>query len=101
MYVQAFGNSTVLRHFLTARLQKVLGKSGSPIAVLPRGICGVVWNSSQFEDCCEKGGGNAIALFASTRNIDLDGDDNCTSRKIGCEEVQPDVSFYLGSIYNC
>ncbi len=38
----------------------------------------------------------AIALFASTRNIDLDGHDNCTYRKTGYEEAQPDVSFYLG-----
>ena len=39
----------------------------------------------------------AIALFASTRNIDLDGHDNCTYRKTGFEEAQPDVSFYLGA----
>jgi Uma2 family endonuclease len=39
----------------------------------------------------------AIALFASTRNIDLDGHDNCTYRKTGCAEAQPDVSFYLGA----
>ena len=39
----------------------------------------------------------AIALFASTRNIDLDGHDNCTYRKTGYEEAQPDVSFYLGA----
>jgi Uma2 family endonuclease len=39
----------------------------------------------------------AIALFASTRNIDLDGHDNCTYRKTGCAEAQPDVSFYVGA----
>ena len=39
----------------------------------------------------------AISLFASVRGIDLDGHDNCTYRKTGCEEAQPDVSFYLGS----
>ncbi len=39
----------------------------------------------------------AIALFASTRGIDLDGHDNCTYRKTGCAEAQPDVSFYLGA----
>jgi len=39
----------------------------------------------------------AIALFASTRNIDLDGHDNCTYRKTGFDEAQPDVSFYLGA----
>jgi Uma2 family endonuclease len=38
----------------------------------------------------------AIALFASTRNLDLDGHDNCTYRKTGFQEAQPDVSFYLG-----
>ncbi|NJL39052.1 MAG: Uma2 family endonuclease [Leptolyngbyaceae cyanobacterium RM2_2_4] len=40
---------------------------------------------------------SAIALFASVRGIDLDGHDNCTYRKTGCEEAQPDVSFYLGA----
>jgi Uma2 family endonuclease len=39
----------------------------------------------------------AIALFASTRNIDLDGHDNCTYRKTGYQEAQPDVSFYVGA----
>lgn len=39
----------------------------------------------------------AIALFASTRNLDLDGHDNCTYRKTDCAEAQPDVSFYVGS----
>jgi Uma2 family endonuclease len=39
----------------------------------------------------------AIALFASIRGVDLDGHDNCTYRKSGCEEAQPDVSFYVGS----
>jgi Uma2 family endonuclease len=39
----------------------------------------------------------AIALFASTRNIDLDGHDNCSYRKKGYEEAQPDVSFYVGA----
>ena len=48
-----------------------------------------------------KRGEDAIALFASTQNIDLDGHDNCTYHKKGGEEVQPDVSFfYLGSMYN-
>ncbi|MBD2067316.1 Uma2 family endonuclease [Leptolyngbya sp. FACHB-671] len=40
---------------------------------------------------------SAIALFASVRGIDLDGHDNCTYRKMGYEEAQPDVSFYLGA----
>jgi Uma2 family endonuclease len=39
----------------------------------------------------------ALALFASIRGIDFDGHDNCTYRKIGCAEAQPDVSFYLGA----
>lgn len=38
----------------------------------------------------------AIALFASLRNLDLDGHDNCTYRKSGNVEAQPDASFYLG-----
>lgn len=38
----------------------------------------------------------ALALFASIRGIDLDGHDNCTYRKTGCDEAQPDVSFYVG-----
>jgi Uma2 family endonuclease len=39
----------------------------------------------------------ALYLFAGLRGIDLDGHDNCTYRKTGCEEAQPDVSFYLGA----
>jgi Uma2 family endonuclease len=39
----------------------------------------------------------AIALFASTRNLDLDGHDNCTYRKTDSAEAQPDASFYLGA----
>ncbi|MEQ9371463.1 MAG: Uma2 family endonuclease [Coleofasciculus chthonoplastes F3-SA18-01] len=38
----------------------------------------------------------AIALFAGLNQIDFDGHDNCTYRKTGCEEAQPDVSFYVG-----
>lgn len=40
---------------------------------------------------------HAVCLFASTRNIDFDGHDNCTYRKTGCAEAQPDVSFYVGA----
>ena len=40
---------------------------------------------------------HAVCLFASTRNTDFDGHDNCTYRKTGCAEAQPDVSFYLGA----
>ncbi|MDX2243819.1 MAG: Uma2 family endonuclease [Leptolyngbyaceae cyanobacterium bins.302] len=39
----------------------------------------------------------AISLFSGLRNLDLDGHDNCTYRKTGCREVQPDVSFYVGA----
>jgi Uma2 family endonuclease len=39
---------------------------------------------------------HGVCLFASLRGIDLDGHDNCTYRKPGVQEVQPDISFYLG-----
>jgi Uma2 family endonuclease len=39
----------------------------------------------------------ALYLFAGLRGVDLDAHDNCTYRKTGCEEAQPDVSFYLGA----
>jgi len=39
----------------------------------------------------------AIGLFASLRNLDLDGHDNCAYRKTGCREAQPDISFYVGA----
>jgi len=39
----------------------------------------------------------ALYLFAGSRKLDLDAHDNCTYRKTGCEEAQPDVSFYLGA----
>lgn len=38
-----------------------------------------------------------VALFASVKGIDVDGHDNCTYRKTGSAEIQPDVSFYFGS----
>ncbi|MEM0981176.1 MAG: Uma2 family endonuclease, partial [Cyanobacteria bacterium P01_H01_bin.58] len=37
----------------------------------------------------------AIALYASLKNIDLDGHDNCTYCKTGVREAQPDASFYI------
>ncbi|HEY9908292.1 MAG TPA: Uma2 family endonuclease [Thermosynechococcaceae cyanobacterium] len=40
---------------------------------------------------------HAPCLFAASRGIDLDGHDNCTYRKAGYQEIQPDVSFYLGA----
>lgn len=38
----------------------------------------------------------AVHLFAAIRNIDLNGKDNCTYRKTGLNEAQPDVSYYIG-----
>lgn len=38
----------------------------------------------------------AIHLFASLKEIDLNGLDNCTYRKTGYQEAQPDASFYIG-----
>ncbi|ACK73410.1 protein of unknown function DUF820 [Gloeothece citriformis PCC 7424] len=38
----------------------------------------------------------AVNLFASLKGIDLDGHDNCTYRKTGFQDAQPDVSFYIG-----
>ena len=38
----------------------------------------------------------AVNLFAAINNIDLSGKDNCTYRKPGVREAQPDVSFYIG-----
>lgn len=39
----------------------------------------------------------AIALFASIRNLNFNGHDNCSYRKTNGVEVQPDASFYIGS----
>ncbi|WGV26349.1 Uma2 family endonuclease [Halotia branconii] len=38
----------------------------------------------------------AVNLFASLKDIALNGKDNCTYRKTGLREVQPDVSYYIG-----
>ncbi|MHC5597228.1 MAG: Uma2 family endonuclease [Nostoc sp.] len=38
----------------------------------------------------------AVNLFASIKGITLNGKDNCTYRKIGFKEAQPDVSYYIG-----
>jgi len=38
----------------------------------------------------------AVSLFAITKGIALNGKDNCTYRKTGCEDAQPDVSYYIG-----
>jgi Uma2 family endonuclease len=39
---------------------------------------------------------HAIHLFASIKDININGHDNCTYRKIGIREAQPDLSFYIG-----
>ncbi len=42
----------------------------------------------------------AVGLFAATRNINLNFKDNCTYRKTGFREAQPDVSCYIGENAN-
>ncbi len=37
----------------------------------------------------------AVAFFAATKNIALNGIDNCTYDKRGYQAVQPDVSYYI------
>ena len=39
---------------------------------------------------------HAVHLFAGVRGLDLAGKDNCSYRKTGFREVQPDASFYIG-----
>lgn len=43
---------------------------------------------------------SVIMLAAGLRNLDLDAHDNCTYRKEGCNDAQPDASFYLGDNAN-
>ncbi|MFP4008709.1 MAG: Uma2 family endonuclease [Spirulinaceae cyanobacterium] len=43
---------------------------------------------------------HAVHLFAGIKNIDLNGKDNCTYRKAGIREAQPDASFYIGDTAN-
>ena len=38
----------------------------------------------------------AVNLFAAIKGIPLSGKDNCTYRKVGFQEAQPDVSYYIG-----
>ncbi|MCF2146913.1 Uma2 family endonuclease [Desmonostoc muscorum LEGE 12446] len=38
----------------------------------------------------------AVNLFATIKDIALNGKDNCTYRKTGFNEAQPDVSYYIG-----
>jgi Uma2 family endonuclease len=42
----------------------------------------------------------AIYLYAILKNIQLNGKDNCSYRKPGVIEVQPDLSFYVGENAN-
>ncbi|MEP0915719.1 Uma2 family endonuclease [Leptolyngbya sp. DQ-M1] len=39
----------------------------------------------------------AVFLFATLKGLDLDIHDNCTYRKAGYAEVQPDASYYVGA----
>lgn len=43
---------------------------------------------------------SAIMLAAGFKKLDLDAHDNCTYRKEGCHDAQPDASFYLGNTAN-
>jgi Uma2 family endonuclease len=38
----------------------------------------------------------AVTLFASIKGINLNGKDCCSYRQVGCREVQPDISYYIG-----
>ncbi|MDJ0800896.1 MAG: Uma2 family endonuclease [Calothrix sp. MO_167.B12] len=42
----------------------------------------------------------AVSLFAAIKGIPMNGNDNCTYRKTGYSEAQPDVSFYIGDNAN-
>ncbi|MEC4853112.1 MAG: Uma2 family endonuclease [Jaaginema sp. PMC 1079.18] len=42
----------------------------------------------------------AVHLFAGINNIDLNGKDNFSYRKVGMQEAQPDASFYIGERAN-
>jgi Uma2 family endonuclease len=38
----------------------------------------------------------AASNYAAIKNIPMNGKDNCTYRKTGFNEAQPDVSYYIG-----
>lgn len=38
----------------------------------------------------------AVSIYAAIKNIPINGNDNCTYRKTGFKEAQPDVSYYIG-----
>jgi len=42
----------------------------------------------------------AIGIFCSLKNINNNGLTNCSYRKIGTQEVQPDISYYIGDNSN-
>jgi Uma2 family endonuclease len=42
----------------------------------------------------------AASLFAAIKGIPVNGKDNCTYRKTGYSEAQPDVSYYIGENAN-
>ena len=42
----------------------------------------------------------AVNLFATMKGIKFNSKDNCTYRKIGFQEVQPDVSYYIAEKAN-
>jgi len=42
----------------------------------------------------------AVALFAALRGLALNSKDNCSYRKVGSKEVQPDISYYVGDRAN-
>ncbi|HLP91219.1 MAG TPA: Uma2 family endonuclease [Nostocaceae cyanobacterium] len=38
----------------------------------------------------------AASIYASIKSLPMNGKDNCTFRKTGIYEIQPDVSYYIG-----
>ncbi len=42
----------------------------------------------------------AVSIYAAIKNIALNGKDNCTYRKTGFDDSQPDASFYIGENAN-
>ncbi|MGD1875247.1 MAG: Uma2 family endonuclease [Mastigocoleus sp.] len=43
---------------------------------------------------------NAVSLYAAVKNIPMNGNDNCTFRKTGFRDAQPDVAYYIGENAN-
>lgn len=41
---------------------------------------------------------SAINLYSGLKEINLNASDNCSYRKVGYQEAQPDLSYYLGEI---